>query len=39
VKLLSASLMTDLPFHPDRKTAAHLHRPAIYTNDDNTNVA
>jgi len=38
VKLLSASLMTDLPFRPDRKNAAQLHRPAIYTND-NTNVA
>jgi hypothetical protein len=31
-KLLPASLMTDLPFHPDRKIAAQLHRPATYTN-------
>jgi hypothetical protein len=38
VKLLSASLMTDLPFEPDRQTAAQLHRPATCTNDDNTNV-
>jgi len=36
-KLLSASLMTDLPFQPDRQTAPQLHRPATYTND-NTNV-